>query len=109
MENITNPTSADNLQQFKIQIDTELFSKETINAVVYKYSGNFYIQQAVNNNKIDISFKVKENVDNISKYVTDEFFNDLIDQQYRYETNKIFGHIRDLIVEEAFKPVNSKK
>ena len=109
MENITNPMLADNIQQFEIQADTELFSKETINAVVYKYSGKFYIQQTINNNIINISFKVKENADNISKYITDEFFNDLIDQQFRYETNKIFGHIRDLIVEEAFKPVNSKK
>lgn len=109
MENITNPMLADNIQQFEIQVDTKLFSKETINAVVYKYSGKFYIQQTVNNNIINISFKVKENADNISKYITDEFFNDLIDQQFRYETNKIFGHIRDLIVEEAFKPVNSKK
>ena len=109
MENITNTMSADNLQQFEVQVDTELFSKETINAVVYKYSGKFYIQQTINNNKIDISFKAKENTDNISQYIIDEFFNDLIDQQFRYETNKIFGHIRDLIVEEAFKPVNSKK
>ena len=42
MENITNPMSADSLQQFEVQVDTELFSKETINAVVYKYSGKYY-------------------------------------------------------------------
>ena len=35
-----------------------------------------------------------------------EFCNELIDQQVRYNTNLQFGHIRDLIVKEAFKPVN---
>ena len=36
----------------------------------------------------------------------EQFCNELIDQQVRYNTNLQFGHIRDLIVEEAFKPVN---
>ena len=35
-----------------------------------------------------------------------QFCNELIDQQVRYNTNIQFGHIRDLIVEEAFKPVS---
>ena len=37
-----------------------------------------------------------------------QFCNELIDQQLRYNVNAQFGHIRDMIVEEAFKPVNSK-
>ena len=37
-----------------------------------------------------------------------QFCNELIDQQIRYNTNAQFGHIRDMIVQEAFKPVTSK-
>jgi His-Xaa-Ser system protein HxsD len=42
----------------------------------------------------------------VTEEVVKQFCNDLIDQQVRYNTEKQFGHIRDLIVEEAFKPVN---
>ena len=112
MENIANSKLNKNMKQFEIQIDSRLFSKEAINATAYKYSGTFYIQQSVNNadnSKIDISFTAKENTNNIAEHIINDFHNDLIDQQLRYETNKQFGHIRNLIVEEAFKPVNSKK
>lgn len=37
-----------------------------------------------------------------------QFCNELIDQQLRHNVNEQFGHIRDMIVEEAFRPVNSK-
>ena len=42
----------------------------------------------------------------VSAEIVKQFCNELIDQQVRYNTNLQFGHIRDLIVEEAFKPVN---
>ena len=42
----------------------------------------------------------------VSDQIAKQFCNDLIDQQVRYNTSLQFGHIRDLIVEEAFRPVN---
>ena len=43
----------------------------------------------------------------ISDIVGKQFMNNLIDQQVRENVNKEFSHIRDLIVEQAFKPVNN--
>ena len=37
--------------------------------------------------------------------VPKQFCNELIDQQIRYDTEQKFGKIRDMIVEEAFKPI----
>ena len=54
---------------------------------------------------MEVVFESKDN-QIVTEKVVKQFCNDLIDQQVRYNTEKQFGHIRDLIVEEAFKPVN---
>ena len=46
------------------------------------------------------------NNNTVTKDVPKQFCNELIDQQIRYNTNAQFGHIRDMIVQEAFKPVS---
>jgi His-Xaa-Ser system protein HxsD len=38
-----------------------------------------------------------------------QFCNELIDQQIRYENDKLFSDIRKMIVEQAFKPVSYTK
>ena len=44
--------------------------------------------------------------DGLDENIVKQFCNDLIDQQLREITTEKYGHIRDLIVEEAFKPVS---
>lgn len=94
--------------KFEVSVDTNLYTKEAIAAAVYKFSNLFYIYQQTdicNQTLVNVIFESKDN----SK-VTEEnvklFCNELIDQQIRYNTNEQFGHIRDMIVKEAFKPVN---
>ena len=94
-------------KSFQVKVDTTIYAKEAITAACYKFTDRFYIhQQGEDKNIIYIVFaSIDENY-----FVTDktgkEFCNELIDQQVRYNTNLQFGHIRDLIVEEAFKPVS---
>ena len=52
---------------------------------------------------VSVTFESKE--DKLDESIVKQFCNDLIDQQLREITTEKFGHIRDLIVEEAFKPV----
>lgn len=96
--------------KFQVSIDTSLYAKEVITAAVYKFSNLFYIHQqtdASNNLLVNVIFESKDN--NIVKEdIPKKFCNELIDQQLRYNVNAQFGHIRDMIVEEAFKPINSK-
>ena len=75
----------------------------------YKFTDNFYIFKSVEPDDkkiIHLLFEAKgENV--IKESTVKQFCNELLDQQVRFHVNRQFGHIRDLIVEEAFKPVNS--
>ena len=93
--------------KFMVSVNTELYDKEAIVASAYKYSGRFYIYQNESESDqkiVDVFFESKEN-SAITEADVKDFCNDLIDQQIRIHTTRQFGHIRDLIVEEAFKPV----
>lgn len=95
-------------ERFQVSIDTSLYAKEVITAAVYKFSHLFYIHQqtdASNNTLVNVIFESKDN-NTVTKDVPKQFCNELTDQQIRYNTNAQFGHIRDMIVQEAFKPVS---
>lgn len=94
----------------KIQLDLDLnvYSVETIDAAAYKFTGLCYVFKSLdseNKDLIHIVFEAKEGC-HINEATAKQFCNELLDQQVRFHINKQFGHIRDLIVEEAFKPVN---
>lgn len=94
-------------KSFQVKVDASLYAKEAIAAACYKFTDRFYIHQQGEGN--DIIYVVFESIDEnniVSDKTGKEFCNELIDQQVRYNTNLQFGHIRDLIVEEVFKPVN---
>ncbi len=90
----------------KIRIDLKLYTKNAIIAACYKFTDKYYVYQRVDeggNEFVDVFFESKEEA--INKIVVKEFCNELIDQQLREITEEKYGHIRDLIVEEAFKPI----
>jgi len=91
---------------FKVAIDTTIYAKDAISAACYKFTGNYYVyqQQSLENDCIDVFFESKDG-SSVTDVIVKQFCNELIDQQVRFNTNQQFGHIRDLIVEEAFKPV----
>lgn len=95
----------------KLQLDIDLraYSKETVNAAAYKFTGVCYIYQVIDKENTDLLHLIFETKENclMDDSVPKRFCNELIDQQVRFDVNKQFGHIRDLIVEEAFKPVNN--
>ena len=92
-------------EKFQVIVDMALYAKESVVAACYKFIDRFYIHQQTNDNHINVVFESKGgNI--ISEENVKQFCNELIDQQVRYNTNQQFGHIRDSIVEEAFKPVN---
>lgn len=106
MSNINFPLTNLESSKFQVNVDMSLYAKEAVTSAIYKYTNKFYIHQQTNdNNLIEITFESKDNLI-VTEEVVKLFCNDLIDQQVRYNTEKQFGHIRNLIVEEAFKPVN---
>lgn len=91
--------------KYKVVVDMSLYAKESIAAACYKFTDRFYIHQQSMGNNVEVVFETKEG-NAVTDVVVKQFCNELIDQQVRYNTNLQFGHIRDLIVEEAFKPVS---
>ena len=96
--------------KFQVSVDMSLYVKEVLTAAICKFSHLFYIHQqtdANNQTLVNVIFESKDN-NKVTEDVPKQFCNELIDQQIRYNTNAQFGHIRDMIVQEAFKPVTSK-
>ena len=97
-------TKLDN-DKFQVVVDMALYAKEALVAACYKFTHRYYVHQQTSDNNVFVVFEAKDG-NAISEVVVKQFCNELIDQQVRFNTNQQFGHIRDLIVEEAFKPVN---
>ena len=91
--------------KFQVIVNMALYAKETLAAACYKFTDRFYIHQQADGENIVIVFESKDG-NTITEEIVKQFCNELIDQQVRFNTNQQFGHIRDLIVEEAFKPVS---
>lgn len=92
---------------FLITLDLNLYSKEAIIATTYKYTDRFYIfiqESSLGDNLLNITFEAKNQT--LDEITVKQFCNDIIDQQYREIVIKKFGHIRDLVVEQAFKPIS---
>lgn len=93
--------------KFQVSVDLNLYAKEVITATLYKFTHLYFVHQETNksnSNLVQIIFESKED-NKVCSEIPKQFCNELIDQQLRYYTNLQFGHIRNLIVEEAFKPV----
>lgn len=108
MKKIEFPISIIEGNKFQLLVDLNLYAKESITAAAYKYSAKYYIYQQTDTNNLQLVNVIFESKDNnkITEMDVKQFCTELLDQQLRYNTEKRFGHIRDLIVEEAFKPIS---
>ena len=105
MAELMFPITALENEKFQVVVDMSLYAKESVTSACYKFTDRFYIHQQTDGGNVIVVFESKD--DNaVSDCIVKQFCNELIDQQVRYNTNQQFGHIRDLIVEEAFKPVS---
>lgn len=105
MSKFSYPLSRSEAGLALISLPKAIYETEAIRQTAYKYSGEYFILAQENNDSIDVTFESKTD-STISESQLKEICNDFIDQQIRIDTEKQFGHIRDLIVEEAFKPIN---
>ena len=105
MKNLKFPLRVIDNDKFQVIVDMALYAKESLAAACYKFTDRFYIHQLSDGENVAVVFESKDGY-LITEETVKQFCNELIDQQVRYNTNQQFGHIRDLIVEEAFKPVS---
>ena len=93
---------------YLIKVDKRIYCEQAINTACYKFTDHCYVHQQVaedDDNIIIVTIEAKESYE-LEKSFVKQFCNELIDQQIRVTTEEKFGYIRNLIVEEAFKPVN---
>lgn len=92
---------------FQVSVDMGLYAKDAITAAIYKFSHQYYVHQQIDTNNQTIVNVIFESTGNytVTEDIPKQFCNELIEQQIRYNTNLQFGHIRDMIVKEAFKPI----
>lgn len=107
MNNVTIPIVETGKKGFQIAVDLKLYSKNAITASMYRYTDKYYVYQETSSENDDlvlVTFEAKELP--LEEDVIKQFCNDLADQQLREITEEKFGRVRDMIVEEAFKPVS---
>lgn len=105
MAELKFPVTELDKDKFQVVVDMAIYAKESLVAACYKFTDRFYIHQQTSGINVIAIFEAKDG-NEISNVIVKQFCNELIDQQVRFNTNQQFGHIRDLIVEEAFKPVS---
>ncbi|MEW6614811.1 MAG: His-Xaa-Ser system protein HxsD [Thermodesulfobacteriota bacterium] len=88
-----------------LKVNKNLYkSKEVIFSAAYKFTDNCYIQiDSIDPDYYGVFFQVKKSdIDLISE--VNEFCNELIDQQIRYDLNNSNSSIKELIIKKAFSP-----
>jgi His-Xaa-Ser system protein HxsD len=89
------------------EISTEIYQKEAILFTAHKFIDRCCVDiEPLSEKSIKVLFRQK-NKDFQLDTVDIEFSNELLDQQVRLDVEKSYGNIRDLIVKQAFQPVEN--
>ena len=88
-----------------LEVNKELYQKEAILLAAHKFIDRCYITIEPSTEKcINVLFRPKDKNLQLDDLVL-EFCNELLDQQVRINVEKSYGNIRDLIVKQAFQPI----
>ncbi|MCL1926080.1 MAG: His-Xaa-Ser system protein HxsD [Syntrophorhabdaceae bacterium] len=92
----------------KVVLSKEFFEREPIFSAAAKFTDRYYvgIQPAAEYN-IEISIQPKK-ADDVDENIVKKFCNELIEQQVRHDLQNRFGKLREMIVEQAFYPLEKK-
>jgi His-Xaa-Ser system protein HxsD len=96
------------MQKDRIILSSDFFERTSILSTAAKFTYKYFIEIKeieINKFEVIIQEKQKQIVDeNISK----EFYNELINEQVRIDMQKQFGKLREMIIEQAFYPLEKK-
>ncbi len=94
--------------RFQLRVDLNCYDREAVAATAYRFTDRYFIHQQTDPDSPSVLLVVFESRSSSAVDEADvkNFCNELIDQQVRVDVNEKFGKIRDMIVEEAFKPVS---
>ena len=94
----------------KLELDTRLYSRDAILATAYLFKCKCHIVlQSYGDTTAEVSLTHKPNIELELDDIAKEFLNEIIDQQLRVNIAHETGAIKELIVKEAFAPLETMK
>lgn len=88
-------------------LSKEIYEKEAVFASAHKFTDKCTILiEPIEDKSVGVYFKSKkENCDLLR--IAEEYCNEVLDQQIRLDIEKKYGNIRELIVKQAFSPLEN--
>lgn len=92
-------------------LSKEIYEKEAVLASAYKFTDRCTVLiQPIEHSTVGVYFKPKNDETEVElRGIAESFCNEVLDQQLRLEVRRSYGNIRDLIVQQAFSPLNNLK
>ena len=92
-----------------LELSKELYEKEAVFTSAHKFTDRCTILiEPIDHNSVGVYFKSKREDCDLLK-ISEEYCNEVLDQQLRLDIEKKYGNIRDLIVKQAFSPIENLK
>ena len=96
---------SNNIIVFKVK--KELYSKDAILETGYKFTNNYYFE--IESQDKNYLIKLRPKITYIdTKNIKEDFLNELIDQQLRFDLNQKNHLLREMIIKKAFFPFFNK-
>jgi len=95
---------------FLVKLRKQFYEREPIFAAAYKFTDLCSILiEPIDDYSVGVYFKpFKDSNIDLNK-IAETFCNEVLDQQVRLDLEKRYGNIRDLIVKQAFAPIQNLK
>ena len=95
---------------YLIEINKEIYDKKAIESTCYKFTDKCFVQfNLLPKGIFNVYFQLKDINKGDLETIVSEFCNELIDQQLRLDLESTYGNIRELIVRQAFNPIDNIK
>lgn len=92
----------------QLLIDSNLYDREAIFSASYKFTDNYSVTVEEDKEKhLVVNFTKLSNKNLEIPNIEIVFFEELLDQQLRFNLEKRFGHLREIIVRHAFSPIEN--
>ena len=89
-----------------LKINKSIYSKEVILETAYKFTDIFYIEIDTDENYFKVLFSAQNHNINFDDQIK-KFYNELLDQQVRFNLNSSNKAIKEIIINKAFFPFRS--
>lgn len=92
----------------KVILSKEFFEREPVFVAASKFTDDYYVGiQPYGDDSFEVSIRPKDNTQDTFSPIK-SFCNELIEQQVRHDLLNRFGNLREIIVAQAFSPLEDK-